>query len=113
MQISIPFEKARLFALTEKQPVPDFAKEFGAASWAQLFLKFVIAHPAVTNVIPATSSPEHVTDNMAALYGDLPDKPLLARLVKHMEGLQGFDKVLRDPPYPGKQYGGVVTWPFR
>jgi diketogulonate reductase-like aldo/keto reductase len=113
VQINMPFEKARLFTLAGKQPVPDFAKEFGAASWAQLFLKFVIAHPAVTNVIPATSSPEHVTDNMAALYGDLPDKALLARLVKHMEGLQGFDKVLRDPPYPGKQYGGVVTWPFR
>jgi diketogulonate reductase-like aldo/keto reductase len=113
VQINLPFEKARLFTLVDEQPVPDFAKEFGAESWAQLFLKFVIAHPAVTNVIPATSVPDHVTDNMGALYGELPDKALLARLVKHMEGLRGLDAVLRQPPYPGKRYGGVVTWPFR
>jgi len=113
VQISMPFEKARLFTLVDKQPVPDFAKDFGAESWAQLFLKFVIAHPTVSNVIPATSVPEHVTDNMGALYGELPDKALLGRLVKHMEGLRGFDATMRQPPYPGKQYGGVVTWPFR
>jgi hypothetical protein len=50
---------------------------------------------------------------MGALYGELPDKAMLARIIKHMEGLRGFDTVLRQPPYPGKQYGGVVTWPFR
>jgi diketogulonate reductase-like aldo/keto reductase len=113
VQINMPFEKARLFALVEKQPVPAFAKEIGAESWAQLFLKFVMAHPAVTNVVPATSVPDHVTDNMGALYGELPDRALLAQLVKHMEELRGFDAVLRQPPYPDKHYGGVVTWPFR
>jgi diketogulonate reductase-like aldo/keto reductase len=113
VQINLPFEKARLFTLVDKQPVPDFAREFGTESWAQLFLKFIIAHPAVTNVIPATSVPDHVTDNRGALYGELPDKAMLARLVKHMEGVRGFDAVTRQPPYPGKQYGGVVTWPFR
>jgi diketogulonate reductase-like aldo/keto reductase len=113
VQINLPFEKARLFTVVEEQPVPDFAKEFGVANWAQFFLKFIIAHPAVTNVIPATSVPEHVTENMGALYGELPDKTMLARMVKHMEGLRGFDAVLKQPPYPGKRYGGVVTWPFR
>lgn len=113
VQISMPFEKARLFALVDEQPLPDFAEDIGAENWAQLFLKFVIAHPAVTNVIPATSKPDHVTENMGALYGELPDKAMLARLVTHMEGIRGFDAVLRQPPYPGKHYAGVVSWPFR
>lgn len=113
VQINMPFEKARLFTLVEAQPLPDFAKEFDAGNWAQFFLKFIIANPAVISVIPATSVPEHVTENMGALYGDLPDKTMLARMVKYMEGLRGFDAVTRQPPYPGKKYGGVVTWPFR
>lgn len=69
VQINIPFEKARLFTCVEGRPLPEFAAEFGAETWAQFFLKFIIAHPAVTNVIPATSNPEHLTDNMGALYG--------------------------------------------
>jgi diketogulonate reductase-like aldo/keto reductase len=113
VQINLPFEKARLFSVVDQQPLPDFAKEFGAENWAQFFLKFIIANPVVTSVIPATSVPDHVTENMGAGFGELPDKAMLARMVKHMEGLRGFDAVLRQPPYPGKQYGGVVTWPFR
>lgn len=112
VQINIPFEKARLFTPVANQKVPDFAREFGAATWAQFFLKFIISHPAVTNVVPATSNPDHVTDNMGALYGELPDQAMRARMVKHMEGIAGFDAVLRQPPYPGRSYGGVVTWPF-
>jgi hypothetical protein len=50
---------------------------------------------------------------MGALYGELPDKAMLARIIMHIEGLHGFDTVLRQPPYPGKHYGGVITWPFR
>lgn len=110
--INMPFEKARLFTAVEGQPLPDFAAEFGAESWAQFFLKYVISHPAVTAAIPATSNPEHVMDNMGALYGELPDEELRARMIRHMESLEGFATALRQPPYPGKQYGGVVTWPF-
>ncbi len=111
--INMPFEKARLFTCVEGRPVPDFAREFGARTWAQFFLKFVISHPAVTAVIPATSNPDHVAENMEALYGPLPDNAMRARMVRHMESIPAFAATLRQPPYPGKNYGGVVTWPFR
>lgn len=109
---SMPFEKSRLFNVVEEQPVPDFAGDFGANSWAQFFLKFVISHPAVTAAIPATSNPDHVADNMAALRGELPDAAMRARMVRHMETIDSFAGTLRLPPYRDKGYGGVVAWPF-
>lgn len=113
VQVNIPFEKARLFTSVQGRPLPEFATEFGAETWAQFFLKFIISHSAVTNVVPATSSPDHLSDNMGALYGDLPDEAMRVRMVQHMEGIEGFAETLKQPPYPGKNYGGVVTWPFR
>jgi diketogulonate reductase-like aldo/keto reductase len=113
VQINVPLEKARLFTCVEGRALPDFAREFDATTWAQFFLKFIAAHPAVTAIIPATSDPEHVSDNMGALYGALPDAAMRGRMVAHMEKLPGFADTLRQPPYPGKKYGGVVTWPFR
>lgn len=113
VQVNVPFEKARLFTCVKDRPLPDFAADFGAATWAQFFLKYILSHPAVTVVIPATSSPDHLSDNMGALYGELPDQDLRARMVEHMQGIEGFDMTLRQPPYPGKKYGGVVTWPFQ
>jgi diketogulonate reductase-like aldo/keto reductase len=113
VQVNIPFEKARLFTCVQGRDLPDFATDFGAQSWAQFFLKFAISHPAVTVVIPATSNPEHLTDNMGALYGELPDQDLRRRMVEHMMELPEFANTLKVPPYPGKKYGGVVTWPFR
>jgi diketogulonate reductase-like aldo/keto reductase len=113
VQVNIPFEKARLFICVQGRELPDFAADFGAESWAQFFLKFAISHPAVTVVIPATSNPEHLTDNMGALYGELPDRDLRRRMVEHMMELPEFANTLKAPPYPGKKYGGVVTWPFR
>ncbi|TBY80520.1 aldo/keto reductase [Rhizobium leguminosarum bv. viciae] len=112
VQVNIPFEKARLFTPIAGQPVPDFAREMGIETWAQYFLKWIIAHPAVTNVIPATSQPQHVIDNMGALYGDLPDRAMRKRMADHYTGLTGVADALQQPPYPGKNYGGVVTWPF-
>ena len=113
VQVNIPFEKARLFSCVQGRKLPDFAADFGAESWAQFFLKFALSHPAVTVVIPATSNPEHLTDNMGALYGELPDQDLRRRMVEHMTQLPSFADTLNAPPYPGKKYGGVVTWPFR
>lgn len=109
---NMPFEKGRLFEVVEGRQVPDLAREIGIDSWAQLFLKFVISHPAVTASIPATSNPDHLADNMGALRGELPDEALRTRMVQHMEALDGFATTLRRPPYRGKAYGGVVTWPF-
>ena len=53
--------------------LPDWAGEFDCTSWAQLFLKYVLAEPAVTCVIPATGNPEHIKDNLLAGFGLLPD----------------------------------------
>lgn len=67
--INVPFGRNRLFNAVRGKPVPEFAKEFGAASWAQVFLKFILANEAVTCVIPGTDKPEYMKDNVAAGTG--------------------------------------------
>jgi diketogulonate reductase-like aldo/keto reductase len=106
--VNMPFEKARLFKLVEGRALPDFAKEIGAANWAQFFLKWVISHPAVTCAIPATHNPDHQAENIGALRGPLPDKEMRTRMLRHMESIPGFDKVGSTPPYPGKAYNGII-----
>ncbi len=71
--INRAFEDGRLFGQVKDRPLPDWAGEVGADSWAQLILKFVISEPAVTVVIPATSKPGHQTDNLKAGTGPLLD----------------------------------------
>jgi diketogulonate reductase-like aldo/keto reductase len=107
---NMPFEKARLFKVVENQPLPAFAREFGAQNWAQYFLKWVISHPAVTCVIPATANPEHMAQNIGALRGPLPDKAMRERMVKHMETIPGFAQIATMPWYPDKQaqYQGLI-----
>jgi diketogulonate reductase-like aldo/keto reductase len=68
-----PFESGRLFAHVKGKTLPEWAKDLDCTSWAQLFLKFVIGHPAVNCPIPATASPAHVADNLLAGVGRLPD----------------------------------------
>jgi aryl-alcohol dehydrogenase-like predicted oxidoreductase len=67
------FEDGILFTRVRDKPLPPWAAEFGAASWAQVFLKFVLAHPAVTCVIPATGKVRNLVDNLGAGTGALPD----------------------------------------
>ena len=67
------FEDGNLFSQVRAKPVPPWATEFGANSWAQIFLKFVLAHPAVTCVIPATGKVRNLIDNLGAATGPLPD----------------------------------------
>jgi diketogulonate reductase-like aldo/keto reductase len=71
--VNRPFAEGALFRRVRGQAVPSWAAELGCGTWAQLFLKWIAAHPAVTSVIPATSRPEHLMDNMQALLGPLPD----------------------------------------
>ncbi|MFP5245264.1 MAG: aldo/keto reductase [Thermoanaerobaculia bacterium] len=84
--INRPFGAGSLFREARNQPLPAFAKELGATSWAELFLKFVISHPAVTCAIPATSKVEHLRQNMNAGRGPMPDaamrKKIAAALLK-------------------------------
>jgi aryl-alcohol dehydrogenase-like predicted oxidoreductase len=67
--INLPFGRNRLFRAVRGKALPGFAQELGASSWAQLFLKFILANPAVTCVIPGTDKPEYMVDNIAAGSG--------------------------------------------
>jgi diketogulonate reductase-like aldo/keto reductase len=68
-----PLERGGLFRRVRGRPLSDRAGEFDRTSWAQLFLKHVLAQPAVTCVIPATGYPEHIKDNLAAGLADCPN----------------------------------------
>ena len=65
--------KHPLFKLVGGKPLPDVAKEVGAASWGQFFLKYALGHPAVTVAIPGTTSAAHMGDDLGAMRGRLPD----------------------------------------
>lgn len=107
---NLPLEKARLMRVVEGHRLPDFAREFGATSWAQFFLKWVMGHPAVTSVLCGTSNPDHAADNVQVLRGPLPDQAMRRRMVAHMETIPGFGDVGRMPWYPGKDgmYQGLI-----
>ncbi|MEW6255135.1 MAG: aldo/keto reductase [Pseudomonadota bacterium] len=108
--VNMPLEKARLMRIVEGRPLPDFARDFGARTWAQFFLKWVIAHPAVTCVLCGTSNPDHMSDNLGAMRGPLPDQAMRARMVRYMESVPGFDALGTMPWYPGKDalYQGQI-----
>ena len=72
--VNMPFGGGGLLRRLSGRPLPDWAAEIGAASWAQLLLKFVLSHPAVTCAIPGTGRPEHMADNAAAGTGPLPGR---------------------------------------
>lgn len=71
--INRPFARGQLLSRVRDRPLPDWAIEVDATSWAQLLLKFILAQPAVTTVIPATSNPRYMADNLLAGQGRLPD----------------------------------------
>lgn len=85
--VYVPFGRSRLFARVGDREVPEFAREFGAETWAQFFLKFAAAHPAVTTVTPATSQARHMLDNMGAALGRLPDEAEQQRMIDVIEAL--------------------------
>jgi aryl-alcohol dehydrogenase-like predicted oxidoreductase len=78
--INRPFGGGSLFRDIRNKPLPSFAAEIGCASWAELFLKFVVSHPAVTCAIPATSKVEHLRQNMRAGGGAMPDAEMRKRI---------------------------------
>ena len=82
-----PFAAGELFSKLRGKPLPPWAHEIGCASWAQFLLKFVISHPAVTCAIPATSKVQHLTDNMEAGVGTLPDAGMRERMARYVADL--------------------------
>jgi len=83
----VPFGRTRLWRRVAGRQVPEWAQEFGANTWAQFFIKFAAAHPAVTCVTPATSKPKNMLDNMGAAVGELPDEAMQRRMVELVESL--------------------------
>jgi diketogulonate reductase-like aldo/keto reductase len=76
------FDDGKLFARTASMPLPGWAADVGVSSWAQMFLKFVLSHPAVTVVIPATGKPERQADNLLGGVGALLSQAQQDELVK-------------------------------
>jgi aryl-alcohol dehydrogenase-like predicted oxidoreductase len=85
--IYLPFGRSRLWSHVKGQAVPEWAQEFGANSWAQFFIKYIAANPAVTCVTPATSKAKHMLDNMGAAFGELPDAATRRRMEALVDGL--------------------------
>ena len=82
-----PFGRTRLFRRVGDRPLPDWAGEFDAGTWAQFFLKFVASHPAVTAVTPATSQAKNMLDNIGGGIGRVPDEAMRQRMIAFVDAL--------------------------
>ena len=87
VMVYVPFGRTRLFQRVGERPLPDWAAEFDAASWAQFFIKFVLGHPAVTVVTPATSKARHMVDNLGGGTGGFPDEAMRGRMAALVDAL--------------------------
>ncbi|MFM9859304.1 aldo/keto reductase [Pseudoxanthobacter sp. M-2] len=85
--VNRPFRQGALTRRLEREPLPGWAAEIGAETWAQAILKFILSHPAVTTAIPATTRVDHVRENLAASAGPLPDASLRARMAADVAAL--------------------------
>ena len=85
--VNRPFGRGDLFGRVREKPLPEWAAEIDCKSWGQFFLKWIVAHPAVTCVIPATSNPHHMEDNLQGGVGRLPDEKMRRRMVEAMNAI--------------------------
>ena len=85
--VNLPFARGRLFKAVADRALPDWAADMDAASWGQVFLKYVISYPASTLPIPGTTKPHHAKDNVGAAFGRLPDAALRREIEKNIEPL--------------------------
>jgi aryl-alcohol dehydrogenase-like predicted oxidoreductase len=85
--VNVPFGNGRLFQAVAGKSLPPWATELDIHSWAQFFLKFIISHPAVTAVLPATRNPTHMIDNLGAGIGRMPTESDRTRMIRFFEAL--------------------------
>ena len=85
--INRPYQRGSLFYRVKDTPLPEWSAGFDCESWGQFFLKFILSHPAVTCVIPATSKVHHMKDNMGAGFGRLPDPDMREKMVRYFQTL--------------------------
>jgi diketogulonate reductase-like aldo/keto reductase len=81
--INRPFQEGALFGRIGGRPIPEWSKEYGINNWAQFFLKFILAHPGVTCVIPGTSQSVHLEENLNAAIGKLPDERTRQKMAEY------------------------------
>ena len=85
--VNRPFGNGNLFGAVKGRELPDWASEIDAQSWGQVFLKYIISHPAQTIPIPGTTKPHHARDNMGAMVGRLPNADLRLEMEDYMDAL--------------------------
>jgi diketogulonate reductase-like aldo/keto reductase len=85
--VNRPFQQGELTRRLARHRLPAWAAELGVSSWAQFVLKFILSHPAVTVVIPATTRVDHVRENLAAAAAHLPDPPMRKRMAAYVQDL--------------------------
>ena len=83
--INRPFMRGKLFKAAARKKLPSWAHEYNMNTWSQFFLKFILANPAVTAIIPATSDPDHMVDNLIGGIGPIPDVGLQKKMVGVVE----------------------------
>lgn len=84
VMLAVPFGGG-LFSTARDRELPDWAADIGANSWAEVFLKYAVSHPAVTCAIPGTDEVEHVSENQRAGFGTLPDEALRQRIERYWD----------------------------
>lgn len=87
VMVNLPFGRGRLFQVTQGRPLPDWAAEIGATSWAQIFLKYVVSHPVRPVAIPGMAQARYVDDNLGAARGPLPDAAMRRRMEQYIDAL--------------------------
>ena len=89
VMLAVPFrgQGGSMFARVANRELPSWARELGAGSWAQVFLKYAVSHPAVTCAIPGTDDVEHAEDNTRAGHGRLPDEAMRAEIERFWDQL--------------------------
>jgi aryl-alcohol dehydrogenase-like predicted oxidoreductase len=87
VMVYVPFGRSRLFQRVAGRSLPDWAADFDAASWAQFFIKYLLGHPAVTVVTPATSQARHMIDNIGGGVGRVPDESTCRRMAELVDAL--------------------------
>jgi diketogulonate reductase-like aldo/keto reductase len=87
VMINLPFGRGRLFNAVQGKKLPDWANEFDCTSWAQFFLKYIVAHPAITCAVPGMARPEYVIDNLGAARGRLPDAAMRRRMEQFIDNV--------------------------
>ena len=102
---------SNLFARVGNRPLPEWAAEFDAKTWAQFFLKYVISHPAITVARVGTTKPAHMLDNIGGGIGRLPNEATRRRMAEFIDGLPPVTIAAAPPPQSAHGPAGVIVLP--